>query len=79
MENKMILIPVPLELMTEVGIRPFDVIQFYVEDNSLIIEKAIDTDFKCDEHCANCPLFEPQCDLDCENCPNSDNCNQVEG
>lgn len=43
----LILLPVPLDLLDEIGLNPMDVIQMSAHDGKLIIEKVIDNDFKC--------------------------------
>ena len=74
----MILIPIPLELVLEIGLNPLDVIQFRTDGNKLIIEPVTDSDFECDNDCDNCPFFELDCDGDCDSCPCNDVCDESE-
>mgnify|MGYP000903198268 FL=1 len=74
----MVLLPVPLDLLDDIGLDPMDVIQMSAHDGKLIIEKVVDDDFKCDGDCENCPFHEVDCDGDCENCPCFDECDESE-
>jgi len=76
--NPMVLLPVPAELITEIGLDPMDVIQMSVVGGKLIIEKAVDDDFECDGDCENCPFYEIDCNGDCESCPCFDECDESE-
>lgn len=60
--NGYILLPVPVELMEEAGIKPYSLIQFYVTEGKLMAEVVKDTEnFACDRDCLNCP-----CEEECE-------------
>lgn len=60
--NGHILLPVPVELMEEAGIKPYSLIQFYVTEGKLVAEVIKDTEnFVCDSECTNCP-----CEEECE-------------
>lgn len=37
-DDEMMLLPVPRELLNEVGMGPFDVIQYYIAEGKIIIE-----------------------------------------
>ncbi|HCA30204.1 MAG TPA: hypothetical protein DEP23_11875 [Ruminococcaceae bacterium] len=74
----MVLLPVPLDLLDDIGLDPMDVIQMSAVDGKLVIEKVVDDDFKCDGNCENCPFFEIDCNGDCDNCPCFDECDERE-
>ena len=75
----LVLLPVPLDLLDEIGLDPMDVIQMSVVDSKLIIEKVVYDDFECNRDCENCPFYEIDCDGDCDNCPCFDECEESEG
>lgn len=48
-------INVPVELLNEAKICDFDVLEFYVDGNKIIIQKAECDSLVCNEDCQNCP------------------------
>lgn len=74
--NEYILLPVPTELLDELGISRFSVIQYYAEDGKLIIEPADIDDYECYGECGECPLFDEEtgecCDFDYTDEPEDD-------
>lgn len=71
-----ILIPIPIDLITEIGLNPLDAIQMHTDGNRLIIEKIDGSGFVCDENCEDCMFFDRDCDGDCESCPCCANCDE---
>lgn len=59
-----VFISMPIGALADAGIGPDDVIEIYVDDNKVIIQKAEpDEAIICDEDCEHCPLRL----LDCSN------------
>lgn len=77
-KNEMVLIPVPAELLKELGLEPLDVIGIRVADGKLILEKESTDNFSCNGDCEHCPLAELDCDGDCESCPCNSQCDEGE-
>ena len=77
-KNEMVLVPVPTELLEELGLEPLDLIRMQVADGKLILEKEAADDFFCDRDCEHCPLAELDCDGDCESCPCNSQCDEGE-
>ena len=70
LNNRYLMIPIPLDDIVESGIDFGGVIQSSVIDGKIVIENVDETeDFVCDGDCESCPFFEPDCDEDCEDCP----------
>ncbi len=72
----MVLVPIPTELLEELGLEPLDVIRMRAAEGKIILEKEAEDGFSCDGDCENCPLVELDCDGDCENCPCSGRCDE---
>lgn len=77
-KNGMLLLPVPMELLEEIGLGELDVMQMSVAEGRLIIEKADSADYECDGDCENCPFAELDCDGDCAHCPCCRDCDESE-
>lgn len=62
--NESVLMPIPLALLEEVGIDPFDTIQMYISRGRLIIEPTeSDCTMICFGNCRRCPGVDM-----CEDC-----------
>lgn len=52
-----VFISMPIGALADAGIGPDDVIEIYVDDNKVIMQKAdLDDTIICDEDCEHCPL-----------------------
>ena len=59
-----VLMSLPVGALADAGIGPDDVIEIYVEDKKVVLQKAeLDGAIVCDEDCDHCPLRL----LECEN------------
>lgn len=72
----MVLVPIPTELLEELGLEPLDVIRMRADGGKIILEKEGEDGFSCDGDCEHCPLAELDCDGECESCPCSGRCDE---
>jgi hypothetical protein len=71
-----ILIPIPIELIEEIGLKSLETVQMHTDGNRIIIEKIDTSGFVCDENCEDCMFFDRECDGDCESCPCCSSCEE---
>lgn len=77
--EKLVLIPVPAELLREAGIFEDDPMQMYADGHKVVVENIDDPqDIACGGDCENCPVADMDCTGDCEDCPCYDHCDESE-
>ena len=60
-----VLMSIPVGALADAGIAPDDVIEIYVDDNKVVLQKAeLDGTVVCDEDCEHCPLRLLECEND---------------
>ena len=56
--NPHVFISMPIEVLADSGIGPYDAIEIYAEDDKVILKKAEPWDYTCDGDCESCPFAE---------------------
>lgn len=69
-----VFITMPVGALADAGIRPDDIIEIFVEDDKVILQKAqFGENIVCDEDCDHCPLRLLDCENDGERSPGKEN------
>lgn len=57
MGMKIKLLPVPAEILDELDVTESTVLEFYIDNQRLIISKVEEDRYICDQDCQNCPFM----------------------